>query len=240
MKIKKTSALIIYWIIALTSVAAILISLDYSFGKALFLSTLYLPAAVAAKFFSAQIKWDGSAASIRNGVFLFCSIAVFEFLLVMTGHLILNHMDPQGRMYYDIGIANIMVNPVFGAAMILLLIGGEFVVSRKYKDEKEDSRISFTSDRHKVILDRNEIIYAESNDSEVWIYATEGRRFRNKTGITQWGNVLGEDFIRVHRSYLVRKTAITSIAKETITLSDGTEIPVSRKYRDELSILVKN
>lgn len=240
MKIKKTSALIIYWIIALTSVAAILISLDYSFGKALFLSTLYLPAAVAAKFFSAQIKWDGSAASIRNGIFLFCSIAVFQFLLVMTGHLILNHMDQQGRMYYDIGIANIMVNPVFGAAMILLLIGGEFFVSRKYKDEKEDSMISFTSDRHKVILDRNEIIYAESNDSEVWIYATEGRRFRNKTGITQWGNVLGEDFIRVHRSYLVRKTAITSIAKETITLSDGTEIPVSRKYRDELSILVKN
>ena len=238
MKIKKTAALIIYWIIALTSVAAILISLDYSFGKALFLSTLYLPAAVAAKFFSAQIKWDGSAASIRNGIFLFCSIAVFQFLLVMTGHLILNHMDQQGRMYYDIGIANIMVNPVFGAAMILLLIGGEFFVSRKYKDEKEDSMISFTSDRHKVILDRNEIIYAESNDSEVWIYATEGRRFRNKTGITQWGNVLGEDFIRVHRSYLVRKTAITSIAKETITLSDGTEIPVSRKYRDELSILI--
>ena len=107
MKIKKTSVLIIYWIIALTSVAAILISLDYSFGKALFLSTLYLPVAVAAKFFSAQIKWDGSAASIRNGIFLFCSIAVFEFLLVMTGHLILNHMDPQGRMYYDIGIAKI-------------------------------------------------------------------------------------------------------------------------------------
>lgn len=51
MKIKKTSVLIIYWIIALTSVAAILISLDYSFGKALFLSTLYLPVAVAAKFF---------------------------------------------------------------------------------------------------------------------------------------------------------------------------------------------
>ena len=149
-------------------------------------------------------------------------------------------MDPEGRMYYDIGIANIMVNPVFGASMILLLIGGEFFVTRKYKDEKEDNRISFTSDRHKVILDRNEIIYAESNDSEVWIYATEGRRFRNKTGITQWGNVLGEDYIRVHRSYLVRKTAITSIAKETITLSDGTEIPVSRKYREELSILVKN
>ena len=237
MKIKKTSALIIYWIIALTSVAAILISLDYSFGKALFLSTLYLPVAVAAKFFSAQIKWDGSAASIRNGIFLFCSIAVFQFLLVMTGHLMLNHMDPQGRMYYDIGIANIMVNPVFGAAMILLLIGGEFFVSRKYKDEKEDSRISFTSDRHKVTIDRNEIIYAESNDSEVWIYATEGRRFRNKTGITQWGNVLGEDFIRVHRSYIVNKYFVASVSMESITLSEGITIPVSRKYRDSVKNL---
>ena len=237
MKIKKTAALIIYWIIALTSIAAILISLDYSFGKALFLSTLYLPAAVAAKFFSAQIKWDGSAASIRNGIFLFCSIAVFQFLLVMTGHLILNHMDPQGRMYYDISIANIMVNPVFGAAMILLLLGGEFFVSRKYKDEKEDSRISFTSDRHKVILDRNEIIYAESNDSEVWIYATEGRRFRNKTGITQWGNVLGEDFIRVHRSYIVNTNFVVSVSMESLTLSEGITIPVSRKYRDSVKNL---
>ena len=118
MKIKKTAALIIYWIIALTSIAATLISLDYSFGKALFLSTLYLPAAVAAKFFSAQIKWDGSAASIRNGIFLFCSIAVFQFLLVMTGHLILNHMDPQGRMYYDIGI---------GFAPRLLRLRGAFL-----------------------------------------------------------------------------------------------------------------
>ena len=237
MKIKKTAALIIYWIIALISIAAILISLDYSFGKALFLSTLYLPAAVAAKFFSAQIKWDGSAASIRNGIFLFCSIAVFQFLLVMTGHLILNHMDPQGRMYYDIGIANIMVNPVFGASMILLLIGGEFFVARKYKDEKEDNRISFTSDRHKVILDRNEIIYAESNDSEVWIYATEGRRFRNKTGITQWGNVLGEDFIRVHRSYIVNKYFVASVSMESLTLSEGITIPVSRKYRDSVKNL---
>ena len=59
-------------------------------------------------------------------------------------------------------------------------------------------------------------------------------------GITQWGNVLGDDFIRVRRSYLVRKTAIASIAKEMITLSDGTEIPVSRKYRDSLSILTMN
>lgn len=240
MNIKKTSALIIYWIVALIFVAAILISLDYSFGKALFLSTLFLPGAVAAKFFYAHIKWDGSRKAVLNSIFLFCAICVMEFLLVMIGHIILDHMDSQGRVYYDIGLAGIMVNPVFVTAIILLLLGGEFLVSRKFKDEKEDTRISFTSDRHKIILDLNEIIYAESNDSEVWIYATEGRRFRNKTGITQWGRILGEDFIRVHRSYIVRKTSIVSITNEIVILSDGTEIPVSRKYRESLSILTSH
>ena len=38
MKIKKIAALIIYWVIALTSVAAILISLDYSFENILTLT----------------------------------------------------------------------------------------------------------------------------------------------------------------------------------------------------------
>ena len=90
---------------------------------------------------------------------------------------------------------------------------------------------------YKVILDRNEIIYAESNDSEVWIYATEERRFRNKTGITQWGNVLGEDFIRVHRSYIVNKYFVASVSMESLTLSEGITIPVSRKYRDSVKNL---
>ena len=54
----------------------------------------------------------------------------------------------------------------------------------------------------------------------------------NMTGITQWEKLLGEDFVRVHRSYVVKKSAIVSVANESVSLQDGTEIPVSRKYRD--------
>ena len=237
MKVSKSAALILYWIVALVFVAAILISLEYSFAKALFLSSLFLPGAVAAKFFFSQIKWDGSAKAVRDSTFLFCSIAVLEFLLIMVGHLILDYMDSQVRPYYDIAVADILVNPVFVTAIIILLLGGERYVLSKCKNVVEDTKISFTSDRHKVILDRNEIIYAESNDSEVWIYATEGRRFRNKTGITQWGNVLGEDFIRVHRSYIVNKYFVASVSMESLTLSEGITIPVSRKYRDSVKNL---
>lgn len=238
MKMKKSAALVTYWIAALFCVAVILVSLDYSFPKSVFLASLFMPGAVAAKYFFAQIRFDGSASSIRNAIFLFCAIAVMEFLLVMAGHIILEYMEPH-VLYYEFDVASILINPVFVAAIILLLLIGEHAVVIRYSKEKEDERISFTSDRHKVILDRSEIIYVESNDSEVWVHATAGRRFRNKTGISQWENILGDDFIRIHRSYVVKRSEVVSVANDTVVLADGNVIPVSRKYRERVLGLVK-
>ena len=202
------------------------------FAKALFMSSLFLPGAVAAKFFLAQIKKDGSSKSVMNILYVFGGIAIMEFLLIVCGHRLLEYIEEQNPLYLGIGVADILVNPIFVAVIIFLILTGEHFVLQSYKGEPEVSTVSFTSDRHKVILSRGDIVYIESNDSEVWIYATEGRRFRNKTGITQWENLLGEDFIRVHRSYVVKKSAIASVANESVSLQDGTEIPVSRKYRD--------
>ena len=197
--------MIAYWAVAIITVAIILLSLDYSFAKALFMSSLFLPGAVAAKFFLAQIKKDGSSKSVMNILYVFGGIAIMEFLLIVCGHRLLEYIEEQNPLYLGIGVADILVNPIFVAVIIFLILTGEHFVLQSYKGEPEVSIVSFTSDRHKVILSRDDIVYIESNDSEVWIYATEGRRFRNKTGITQWGNVLGEDFIRVHRSYIVNK-----------------------------------
>lgn len=229
--------MIAYWAVAIITVAIILLSLDYSFAKALFMSSLFLPGAVAAKFFLAQIKKDGSSKSVMNILYVFGGIAIMEFLLIVCGHRLLEYIEEQNPLYLGIGVADILVNPIFVAVIIFLILTGEHFVLQSYKGEPEVSIVSFTSDRHKVILSRDDIVYIESNDSEVWIYATEGRRFRNKTGITQWGNVLGEDFIRVHRSYIVNKYFVASVSMESLTLSEGIAIPVSRKYRDSVKNL---
>ena len=75
----------------------------------------------------------------------------------------------------------------------------------------------------------SEILYIESNDREVSIYATENRTYRNKTGISQWENILGDNFIRIHRSYIVNRASIKSIDKDFICISE-IELPISRKY----------
>ena len=229
--------MIAYWAAALIIVAMILLSLDYSFAEALFMASLFLPGVIAAKFFLAQVRKDASSNSAMNAVYIFGAIAVMEFLLIVCGHRLLEYIEKQNPLYLGIGVADILVNPIFVAVIIFLILAGEHMVLQKYKDVNEVRTISFTSDRHKIILNRNEIVYIESNDSEVWVYATEQRRFRNKTGITQWENLLGEDFIRVHRSFIVRKEAIQETLSDSLTLADGTSIPVSRKYREAVATL---
>ena len=229
--------MIAYWATALIIVAMILLSLDYSFAEALFMSSLFLPGVIAAKFFLAQVRKDASSNSAMNAVYIFGAIAVMEFLLIVCGHRLLEYIEKQNPLYLGIGVADILVNPIFVAVIIFLILAGEHMVLQKYKDVNEVRTVSFTSDRHKIILNRNEIVYIESNDSEVWVYATEERRFRNKTGITQWENLLGEDFIRVHRSFIVKKELIQETLSDSLTLADGTSIPVSRKYREAVATL---
>ena len=96
--------------------------------------------------------------------------------------------------------------------------------------------VTFVSDRRNVSLLPHEICYVESRDTEVWIHATDNRDYRNKTGIAQWEALLDDDFIRVHRSFLVNKSAITSFGAEFVKVGDE-EIPVSRKYQNAVKKL---
>ena len=99
---------------------------------------------------------------------------------------------------------------------------------------RSDRSVTFFSDRKSVTLRRSEIAYVESNDTEVRIVTVSGESYRNKTGISQWENLLGSDFLRIHRSYLVNTARATLSTPDTVSVGD-TELPVSRKYKETVS-----
>ena len=82
-------------------------------------------------------------------MYIFGAIAVMEFLLIVIGHRLLEYIEEQSPLYLGIGVADILVNPVFVAVIILLILAGEHLVRQKYKETSEVRTISFTSDRHK-------------------------------------------------------------------------------------------
>ena len=65
------------------------------------------------------------------------------------------------------------------------------------------------------------------------IVTHSGEAFRNKTGIGQWENLLGEGFLRIHRSYLVNVSAATLDTPDTVSVGQ-TQLPVSRKYKESV------
>ena len=82
-----------------------------------------------------------------------------------------------------------------------------------------------------MTLPLEEILYVESNDDITTVIATGDRRFRNKTPISQWEAILKPHFLRIHRSYLVNKEAITRVDGDLLYVNE-IELPVSRKYKD--------
>ena len=139
------------------------------------------------------------------------------------------------EVYQLIDLSPVLINPAFlGLLMTMLALGD--VQWRKWLDRKYADKprpITFISDRKAVTLDAENIAYIESNDTEVRVVTLDGQSYRNKTGISQWENLLGDGFLRIHRSYLVNKDAITRIDGDLLYVDD-IELPISRKYKDSV------
>ena len=134
-----------------------------------------------------------------------------------------------------------LINPAFLGFILIVLAIGDYHwdqwLSKRYKCP--DCGITFFSERKSVTLKRADIAYIESNDTEVRVVSVTGESYRNKTGITQWENLLGDGFLRIHRSYLVNVELASLTAPDTVTV--GTvQLPVSRKYKDAAASLKKD
>ena len=224
----KRFLIISYWIVSILLVAVVLTSLGYGFLEALFIGSMFLPGALAAKYFFPKVK------GVKDTVFLILGILAGEMLLFLVAHfsIITFRGNLPGPVMEWPDIPHILTNPVFIAIILTALAAGSYFFE-SWLDWKRPTKpvpITFTSDRKPVTLPLEEILYVESNDDITTVIAT-GRRFRNKTPISQWDAILKPHFIRIHRSYLVNKAAITRVDGDLLYV-DEIELPVSRKYKD--------
>lgn len=223
---------IAYWLAAIVLLAVILTSLDYTLAQAVLIGLIFCPCALALEF------WMPKARKPMDKVYL--SLAVMTavvLLIVILHHSVWSRITPYG--YHDGGkaIAPMLINPAFlGLILTALSIGDYFWekwTGRRFKEI--DRTVTFFSERKSITLRIADIAYVESNDTEVRIITISGESYRNKTGIGQWENILGEDFLRIHRSYLVNVGVAKLTSPETVSIGQ-TELPVSRKYKEFVQI----
>ena len=237
---KKGIIIVAYWIAAIFLTATILMSLDYDLGHAAIMSLSFLPAAMALSYFLPKVeKTKDLKNRVLDTVFIILGVMTMTFFFIYLWQLLFVFViDRSSDTRWD--MPSMLWNPVFVAAILAILAYGHFLLvkwlDQKYPDERP---ITFTYDYRKVSLKKEEILYIESRDSEVWIHTRDGMLYRNRTGIGQWEDVLGPGFIRIHRAFLVNRSDAAVSSPECVTVA-GKELPVSRKYKDAVQRAFQN
>ncbi len=226
----KTAGRIGYWLVALALIAAILVSLNYTWSQAILISLVFCPCAILLEWLMPK------AVRPIQKVYVALAVLMLAILLLILLHCLLWSPFMKTEFWRMLEVQPVLVNPVFlGLVMAALALGDN--AWSKWLERKlaaQPRNISFYSDRKTVTLDVQEIAFIESNDTEVRLVTRDGRSFRNKTRIGQWEAILGEGFVRIHRSYLVNRAYITSSSDDSL-LAAGHTLPISRKYRNALS-----
>ena len=221
-----------FWLAAILLVAAVMTSLRYRFAESVFIGTLFLPGALAVKYFYPKVSFEDRTSGIKDTAFITIGIILGEIMLFLMAHYVLQVIRADsGNIYAWSDLPDLLSNPVFIAIMISALAVGNYFfekwLAKRYPSEKKP--VTFLSERKPVSLMTDDILFVESNDAITTVVATDGRHFRNKTPISQWESILGEGFVRIHRAYLVNNSHIESFDKDSVQVG-GCELPVSRKY----------
>ncbi len=228
----KRLPVISYWVLSVLLVSAVVASLGYGFPDALLIGTMFLPGALAARYFFPKVDFKDRRSGIRDTVFIVLGILVAEMLLFVLAHYYIVFIKEN----FAAGeVPQMLTNPVFIALILTILATGGFFFE-SWLDKKHPTPpapIKFTSERKPVTLPLEEILYVESNDDTTVVYATEGRCYRNITPISRWEAILKPHFLRIHRSYLVNKSAVTGVDVDLLCIGE-TQLPISRKYREEV------
>lgn len=222
---------IAYWLAALALLAAILGSLDYRLDQALLIGLVFSPCALVLEILMPKAR------KTMDKVYLALAVLASVILLIIILHYYAwSCFDPRNTYPSAKEVPPMLINPVFLALILTTLSYGDYFWA-KWLDKRfkaQERSITFFSDRKSVTLRHSEIAYVESNDTEVRIVTVSGESYRNKTGISQWEHLLGSDFLRIHRSYLVNLTVSTLASPDTVN-TGGVPLPVSRKYKETAS-----
>ncbi len=105
----------------------------------------------------------------------------------------------------------------------------------EHRDEQEDEihRVVVKSRSRINVIPVEEIIYLEAQDDYVMIYTLQSKHLKQKTMKFFEAHLPVEDFVRIHRSYIVKLSEIAQMQlyeKESyiVILKNGVKLPVSK------------
>ncbi len=136
---------------------------------------------------------------------------------------------------FDHDVTDFLLKPIeysrfLKAAMKAQAIHGEMEV----KNENGEDSIFIKKEGNRLIrLTASDIIWIEALADYVNIHTKDSRHTVLATMKSIEAKLSSKDFVRIHRSYIVRLDKVSEIEENTVTVS-GKVLPVSRSHKEDL------
>ncbi len=135
---------------------------------------------------------------------------------------------------YDFNVADYLLKPIPYARFSKAIAKARKMLQKDIETEGVDYmvvNVTLTK-RHKILF--RDITYIEAQENYCNIHHRDDTPLMVRTTLNSILEQLPSDmFCRVHRSFIVNKTRITSMNSSHINI-DGVSIPVSRTYKEKL------
>lgn len=220
-----------YWCVVVLMLDSVMASCGYEFRQGVFLSTTMLPG-----MFCAKLSLPGALRASNRRAVAVAGVAggilVIEWLALLLAHrYIWSGWLPGDGMVFHV----LFYNPVFIGLLLAAVLIPERLLDRWIKARlPRMETVSFISERRKVTLPVGELLYVESNDTEVFLHTADGGLYPTRTRISQWERLLDDRFIRIHRAWLVNAERVSRVTMTDVTIERVT-LEVSRKYRNAVA-----
>lgn len=93
---------------------------------------------------------------------------------------------------------------------------------------EDSATILFQNAKAVIQIRAAEVVYVESNRHELMLHMSNGEAKRIWMKLDEVMEQLPDLFLRIHQSYAVNAAFLTKIGRTNVTLTDGTELPISR------------
>jgi DNA-binding LytR/AlgR family response regulator len=106
-------------------------------------------------------------------------------------------------------------------------------------EKRKNAFLEITSNRKLARIPYNEIIYIESLADYIKVYTEKLGEIVSKEKISVIGEKLPNDFLRIHRSFIVNIKRITRFNSNEVELNN-TQLNIGRSYKKQVLIKLKS
>jgi len=108
-------------------------------------------------------------------------------------------------------------------------IGKPPAIKKPLESANSTSPIFVKSDKKIIKLNLNEIFYVEAYGNYIKIF--EEKMILTPSSLTDFFKYLSDDFVRIHKSYIVNFRHVKLIEGNQILLANGEKLPIGKYYR---------